>query len=129
MEDRILKDLYGEKHAALLPKLVRVDIPFPGMRSRKFPGEKTYRIQRSQFFRGLDKQDANAIFTSILKYKKTPYEVSEDTTKVTKDANDSPWAPYLDSQRADYENIILQAERDWFGRAETVFELSEHVDR
>ena len=24
------------------------------------------------------------------------------------------WAPYLDSQRADHESIILQAERDWF---------------
>ena len=112
--ERILQDIYGDRHEALLPKLVRVDIPFPGMRPRKFPGEKTYRIQRPEFINGLDKQDVDAVFRGIVTYKKTPYKVTEDATKVEKDVKGEPWAPYLDEQRADHEKIILQAERDWF---------------
>ena len=95
------------------PSWERVDIPFPGMRKRKFPGEKTYRIQRSEFLNGMDKQDVGAVFRSIVTYKKTPYEVTEDSTKVVKDDKGEPWTPYLDDQRADYEKIILQAEGDW----------------
>ena len=51
--DRLLLDIYGDEHKTLLPKLVRVDIQFPGMRTRKFPGEKTYRIQRRSSSMGL----------------------------------------------------------------------------
>ncbi|MEM7009906.1 MAG: DUF1592 domain-containing protein, partial [Verrucomicrobiota bacterium] len=113
--DRLLQDIFGDEHEALLPGLVRVDdIPFPGMRPRKFPGEKTYRIQRPEFINGLDKQDVDAVFRGIVTYKKTPFEVTEDTAKATEDSKGEPWAPYLDDQRADHENIILQAERDWF---------------
>ena len=112
--ERLLQDIYSEKHEALLPKLERVDIPFPGMRPRKFPGEKTYRIQRAEFLNGLDKQDVDAVFRGIVTYKKTPYEVTEDETHEEKDDKGEPWIPYLDSQRADYEKIIQQAERDWF---------------
>ena len=112
--ERILKEIYGDRHEALLPKLVRVDIPFPGMRPRKFPGEKTYRIQRPEFINGLDKQDVDAVFRGIVTYKKTPYKVTENATKLKKDVKGELWAPYLDDQRADHEKIILQAERDWF---------------
>ena len=112
--ERILQDIYGERHEALLPKLVRVEISFPGMRPRKFPGEKTYRIQRPEFINGLDKQDVDAVFRGIVTYKETPYKVTEDATRVEKDIKGEPWAPYLNDQRADYEKIILQAERDWF---------------
>ncbi len=112
--EHLLRDLYGDQHEALLPKLVRVDVPFPGMRNRKLPGEKTYRIQRDQFFKGLGMEDVRAVFRAILKYKETPYEVAEDASKEQKDAKGSPWAPYLDEQRKDYEQIILKAERDWF---------------
>ena len=112
--ERTLKEIYGDRHEALLPKLVRVDIPFPGMRPRKFPGEKTYRIQRPEFINGLDKQDVDAVFRGIVTYKKTPYKVTENATKLKKDVKGELWAPYLDGQRADYEKIILQAERDWF---------------
>ena len=111
--EHLLQDLYGDKHESLLPKLLRVDIAYPGMRPRKLPGEKTYRIQRSEFLNGLDKQDVDAVFRGIVTYKKTPYEVTEDETKVEKDVKGEPWSPYLDGQRADYESIILQAERDW----------------
>jgi mono/diheme cytochrome c family protein len=112
--DRLLQDIYGDRHDAFLPRLVRVDIPFPGMRPRKFPGEKTYRIQRPEFINGLDKQDVDAVFRGIVTYKKTPFEVAEDTGKTTQDSKGEPWTPYLDGQRADHESIILQAERDWF---------------
>ena len=112
--DRLLQDIYGDRHEALLPRLVRVNIPFPGMRPRKFPGEKTYRIQRPEFINGLDKQDVDAVFRGMVTYKKTPYKVTEDAAKATQDSKGELWAPYLDDQRADHESVILQAERDWF---------------
>ncbi|MDF1849632.1 MAG: DUF1588 domain-containing protein [Verrucomicrobiales bacterium] len=111
--DRLLQEIYGDKNEALLPKLVRVEIPFPGIRKRKFPGEKTYRIQNPEFLNRLDKQDTDAIFRSIVTYKSAPYEVTENTAKEIRDEKGSPWAPYLDDQRAEYEKIILQAEDDW----------------
>lgn len=112
--EHLLQDLYGDKHETLLPSLVRVEIPFPGMRPRKFPGEKTYRIQRSEFIGGLDKQDVDAVFRSIVTHKKTAYEVTEDTTKTLKDSSGATWSPYMDEQRADHQRIALQAEREWF---------------
>lgn len=111
--DHLLKEIYGDKHEALLPRIERVDIPFPGMRKRKFPGEKTYRIQRSEFLNSQDKQDVEAVFRSMATYKKTPDKVTEDTSREMKDDKGSPWAPYLAKQRSDYEKIILQAEGDW----------------
>ena len=114
--DHLLREIYGDRHEALLPEIVRVDVPFPGMRTRKFPGEKTYRISRPEFLNGLVREDVDAAFRSILTYKETPYQVTEDAGKTEEDASGSPWAPYLDEQRADYEQIILQAERDWFMR-------------
>ena len=125
--ERLLRDIYGEKHEGLLPRLVRVDIPFPGMRPRKFPGEKTYRIQRSEFINGLDRQDVAAVFRSIITYKKTPYEVTEDATRVIEDVKGSPWAPYLDEQRADHEKIILQAERDWVMQGVSDYRIKNRV--
>ena len=125
--DRLLQEIYGDEHDALLPKLERVDIPFPGMRKRKFPGEKTYRIQRSEFINGMDKQDVDAVFRSIVTYKNTPYEVIEDTAKVMKDDKDSPWSPYLDDQRADYEKIILQAEGDWVRQGVSDYRIQNRI--
>ena len=112
--EHLLQAIYGDQHEALLPTLRRVEIPFPGMRPRKFPGEKTYRIQRPEFLGGLDKQDVDAVFRSLVTYKTTPYEVTEDATKTLKDNAGSTWTPYMDQQRADYQRIVLQAERDWF---------------
>ncbi|MGY8642206.1 MAG: DUF1588 domain-containing protein [Verrucomicrobiales bacterium] len=125
--DHLLEEIYGDKHEALLPKLERVDIPFPGMRKRKFPGEKTYRIQRPEFINSLDKQDVDAVFRGIVTYKKTPDEVTEDTAKVMKDDKGSLWAPYLDDQRADYEEIILQAEGDWVRQGVSAYRIQNRI--
>ena len=54
------------------------------------------------------------MFRSMMTYKKTPITFTEDKAKIAKDVKGETWAPYLDSQRADHESIILQAERDWF---------------
>jgi len=125
--DRLLQEIYGDKHEALLPKLERVDIPFPGMRKRKFPGEKTYRIQRSEFLNGMDKQDVDAVFRCLVAYKKTPYEVTEDTAKVMEDEKGEPWAPYEDEQRADYETIILQGEGDWVRQGVSAYRIQNRI--
>ena len=125
--DHLLQEIYSDKHEALLPKLERMEIPFPGMRKRKFPGEKTYRIQRSEFLSGMDKQDVDAVFRSIVTYKKTAYEVTEDPAKVIKDDQGSPWAPYLDNQREDYEKIILQAERDWGRQGISAYRIQNRI--
>ena len=50
--ERLLQDIYGDEHEALLPKLVRVDIPYSGCGRESFH-EKTYRIQRPEFINGL----------------------------------------------------------------------------
>ncbi|MFT5128429.1 MAG: mono/diheme cytochrome c family protein [Rhodothermales bacterium] len=125
--DRFLQDIYADKHEALLPGFVRVDVPFPGMRSRKFPGQKTYRITDPQHFRGLDAEDREAVYRSIVTYKIPSYDVTEDTTKVKKDAKGEPWSPYLDEQRANYETIILQAEREWAMRGVSVLRIENRI--
>jgi mono/diheme cytochrome c family protein len=125
--DRLLREIYGDKHETLLPKLERVDLPFPGMRKRKFPGEKTYRIQRSEFLNGMDKQDVDAVFRSIVTYEKPPYEVTEDSAMVMKDDKGSPWAPYLNEQREDYEKIILQAEGDWSRQGVSAYRIQNRI--
>lgn len=125
--DHLLQEIYGDRHEALLPRLERVDVPFPGMRKRMFPGEKTYRIQRPEFLNGMDEQDVAAVFRSIVTYKRTPYEVTEDTAKVMKDDKGSPWAPYLDDQRADYEKIILQAEGDWVRQGVSDYRIQNRI--
>jgi hypothetical protein len=125
--DRLLQDIYGDKHEALLPKLVRVDIPFPGMRNRMFPGQRTYRNRGAEHLKSFDKEDITAVYRSIVTYKKTAYEVTEDTSKVMKDAKGAPWSPYLDEQRADYEAIILQAERDWAWQGVSDYRIKNRI--
>ena len=105
--DHLLQEIYGDKHEALLPRIERVDIPFPGM------PQKAHRIQRSGFLNRQDKQDVEEVLRGIVTYKKTPDKVTEDTSREMKDDKGSPWAPYLEEQRSDYERIILQAEGDW----------------
>ncbi len=82
--DHLLQEIYGDKHEALLPRIERVDIPFPGMRKRMFPGEKTYRIQRSEFLNSQDKQDVEAVFRSMATYKKTPDKITEEWLPTTR---------------------------------------------
>ena len=82
--DHLLQEIYGDKHEALLPRIERVDIPFPGMRKRMFPGEKTYRIQRSEFLNSQDKQDVEAVFRSMVTYKKTPDKITEEWLPTTR---------------------------------------------
>ena len=52
---------------------------FPGMRP-EIPGRK--RSATAQFINGLDKQDVDAVFRGIVTYKKTPYKVTENATKL-----------------------------------------------
>jgi mono/diheme cytochrome c family protein len=125
--DRLLNEIYRDQHRSLLPVVKRFETPFPGMRKRMFPGEKTYRIQRSEFLGNIDKQDADAIFRSIVTYKKRPFEVTEDTAKVLKDAKGNPWSPYLDEQRADFEEIIRLAEREWFIEGVSAFRIQNRI--
>lgn len=124
---RLLQEIYGDQNEALLPDVKHVNLPFPGMRKRMFPGEKTYRIQRSEFLGSQDKQDVDAIFRSIVTYQETSVKVTEDSTKVEKDAKGAPWAPYLESQRADYEKIIQQAERDWFIQGVSAYRIQNRI--
>ena len=125
--DRFLREIHGDKHESLLPVVERFETPFPGMRKRMFPGERTYRIQRSEFLGNIDKQDADAIFRGIIAYKKAPYEVAEDTTKVSKDAKGNPWSPYLEDQRADFEKVIREAERQWFIEGVSAFRIQNRI--
>lgn len=125
--DHLLPKIFSDKHEGLLPKIDHFDIPFPGMRKRKFPGEKTYRIQRSEFLNSQDKQDVEAVFRSMVTYKKTPDEVTENPAREMKDDKGEPWTPYLDEQRADYEKIILQAEGDWVRQGVSAYRIQNRI--
>ena len=103
--DHLLQEIYGDKHEALLPRIERVDIPFPGMRKRMFPGEKTYRIQRSEFLNSQDKQDVEAVFRSMVTYKKTPDKITDEV------ASDNALLSYLHGQESQRLNGLDGDER------------------
>ena len=92
--ERILQEIYGDRHEELLPKLVRVDIPF-GNAAKKVSRRKHIGFNDLEFINILYNQDVDAVFRGIVTYKKTPYKVTENATKVRRDVKGELWAPYL----------------------------------
>ena len=112
--ERLLQDIYGDQHEALLPKLVRQVIPYPGP-----PKHSTNGIQKRHdnldFLGRFDQEDIRAILQGIATYKRTAYEVHEITSEYELDRHGKPvWAPYSDADRAEFDSIIVQCERDWY---------------
>lgn len=111
---RLLKDIYGDEHEALLPKLMREEVPYPGPPKHSRNGIQK-RHENLDFLNRFDQEDIQAILRGIATYKRTAFKVDENTAKSELDVKGKPvWAPYSEANRAEFDNIILQSERDWY---------------
>ncbi len=124
---RLLKSIYGDQHEVLLPELVRKEIPYPGP-----PKHSTNGIQKRhgnlEFLGRFDQEDIRAILLGIATWKRTAYEVEEITAESKLDRNGKPvWAPYSDANRAEFDSIILQSERDWYMEGVTDYRIQNRI--
>lgn len=125
--ERLLKDIYGDQHEVLLPKLVRKEIPYPGPPKHSTNGIQQ-RHENLDFLGRFDQEDIRAILQGIATYKRTPYEVEEVTAESELDRQGNPvWAPYRDADRAEFDSIILQSERDWYMEGVTDYRIQNRI--
>ncbi len=124
---RLLRETYGDQHDALLPKLIRKDIPYPGPPKHTKNGIQK-RHENLGFLDRFDREDIRAIFQGIATYKRSGYEISEDTGSFELDRNGNPvWAPYSDENRAEFDSIIQQSERDWYMEGVTDYRIQNRI--
>ena len=125
--DRLLKDLYGNDHAKLLPKLIRQDIPYPGPPKHSSNGIQK-RHDNLEFLGRFDQEDIRAILQGIATYKETPFEVKEDQSKARSDSKGTPvWAPYHQDEQDEFNRILLRCERDWFVEGVTPYRIENRL--
>jgi hypothetical protein len=125
--ERLLKDIYGDQHEVLLPELIPKEIPYPGP-----PQHSTNGIQKRHtnldFLGRFDQEDIRAILQGIATYQGTAYEVEEVTAEAKLDRHGNPvWAPYSDADRAEFDNIIRQSERDWDIEGVTDYRIQNRI--
>lgn len=111
--DHLLKDIYGEEHESLLPKVVRQDVKYPPVPMSK--GKPRKRTENLGILYNQDKDDLLAIFRGIVSYKQPPFAIQEVVTDERSEDRED-WRPYSEEDQAEYEAIILKSERDWFIR-------------
>ena len=125
--DQLLKNIYGDQHEPLLPKLIRKEIPYPGPPKHAKNGVQK-RHTNLDFLGRFDQEDIRAILHGIATYKRTAYEVKELTTESKLDRQgNAVWAPYSDTDRAEYDSIILQSERDWYVEGVTDYRIKNRI--
>ena len=121
--DRLLKDIYGDQHEGLLSRLVRKEIPYPGP-----PKRKKKRHENLDFLGRFNQEDIRAILLGIATYKHTAFKVDETTAKSEVDRHGKPvWAPYSEANRAEFDSIILQSERDWYREGVTDYRIKNRI--
>ena len=124
---RLLKEIYGNQHKDLLPKLIRKEIPYPGPPKHSTNGIQK-RHENLEFLDRFNKEDIQAILQGIATYKSTAYKVDEITDKSELDLKGNPvWAPYSNTNRAEFDSIILQSERDWYREGVTDYRIQNRV--
>ena len=125
--ERVLKEIDGDQHETLLPQLVRKEIPYPGPPMHSRNGIQK-RHENLDFLGRFDKEDIRAILLGITTYKETAYRVNEVAAKTKLDRNDKPvWAPYSDADRAEFDRIIRQSERDWCNEGVTDYRIQNRI--
>ena len=125
--EQLLREIYGDRHEGLLPDLVRKEIPYPGPPKHSTNGIQQ-RHENLDFLGRFDQEDVRAILQGIATYKQTAYKVEEVTAKSELDRNGKPvWAPYSDADRAEFDHIILQSERDWFMQGVTDYRIKNRI--
>ena len=124
---RLLKDIYGDQHERLLPKVVRKNIPYPGPPKHSTNGIQK-RHENLDFLGRFNREDIRAILQGIATYKRTDFTVIENTAKSELDRKNNPvWAPYSDANRAEYDSIILQSERDWYTEGVSDYRIQNRI--
>jgi mono/diheme cytochrome c family protein len=125
--ERLLKNIYGEEHAKLLPEVVRKDIPYPGPPKHQANGIQK-RHENLDFLGRFDQEDLQAILRGITTYKQTEYKVEEILAKSESDnKGNAVWAPYSKANLAEYNHIIEQCERDWFLEGVTDYRIGNRI--
>ena len=125
--ERLLKEIYGDQHETLLPKLVRKEIPYPGPPKHSTNGIQK-RHENLEFLDRFDQEDIRAILQGIATHKQTAYQVKEMQDAFELDRNGNPvWAPYSDADRAEFDSIILQSERDWYMEGVTDYRIQNRI--
>ena len=124
---QLLTDIYGPQHEALLPKLIRKEIAYPGPPKHSTNGIQK-RHENLEFLDRFNREDIQAILQGIATYKRTDYTVEEITTNSEPDLKGNPvWAPYTDANRAEFDNIISQCERDWYREGVTDYRIQNRI--
>ena len=125
--EQLLQEMYGERHEKLLPKLVRKKISYPGPPKHSNNGIQK-RHENLEFLDRFNKDDIRAIQEGITTYKRTAYEVQELGERSEKDNRGNPiWAPYSDANRAEYDEIIRQCERDWWREGVSDYRIENRI--
>ena len=109
--DLLLKDIDGQAHESLLPRVVRQDVQYPPVPMSK--GQPRKRTENIGLLGRQDKDNILAIFRGIAAYKQPPFAIQEVVTNDSSE-NKPAWRPYSEADRAEYEIIIQKSERDWF---------------
>lgn len=124
---RLLREIYGDQHNALLPKLIREEIPYPGPPEHSKNGIQK-RHENLGFLDRFDHEDIRAILQGIATYKRSADEVTENTDAFELDLQGNPvWAPYSDKNRAEFDSIIEQSERDWYMEGMTDYRIQNRI--
>jgi len=125
--ERLLREIYGNRHQELLPTLVRQEIPYPGPPKHTQNGIQK-RHENMEFLNRFNREDTQAILNGIANYKQTAYEVQENKANAQTDTKGNPvWAPYSDANLAEFNNIISQCERDWHREGVTPYRIGNRV--
>lgn len=125
--ERVLKEIYGDQHQALLPKLIRTEVPYPGPPMHSTNGIQK-RHENLDFLGRFDQEDVRAILQGIATYKRNAYKVDEITAEAKRDRNGKPvWAPYSAADRTEFDHIILQSERDWYMEGVTDYRIQNRI--
>ena len=125
--EQLLKDIYGPQHEDLLPKLIRKEIPYPGAPKHSTSGIQA-RHENIEFLDRFNREDIQAILQGIAIYKRTDYAVEEIKTESQADRNgNAVWFPYSAANRAEFDNIILQCERDWYREGVTDYRIQNRI--
>ena len=125
--EQLLQEMYGERHEKLLPKFVRKKISYPGP-----PKHSNNRIQKRhqnlEFLERFDKDDIRAILEGITTYSRNSFEVQElKDRSETDNRGNLVWAPYSEANRAEYDEIIRQCERDWWREGVSDYRIENRI--
>jgi len=105
--ERLLKDIYKDKHESLLPELKRIEVSYPGPPTVK--GKPGKRESNLRLIGRLDKIDVQAVYDGIATHAGDGFEV-----KVIPVGEGSLHETYPQSTRGAYDEIIRKCEREWF---------------